>query len=255
MPTTSPSSAPATAPRLLRLYINVDHVATIREARRTDEPDPVAAAHACVDAGAHGITAHLREDRRHIQDRDVERLRDELTVPFNLEMACTREMLAIAERLRPHQVTLVPERRAEVTTEGGLDLTASPLLGEGCARLAQAGIRVSLFIGPNLDTVSRAKDIGVAAIELHTGAYAHHPGQGPALDALTAASSAASALGLAVHAGHGLTVRNVKPVAGIPEIEELNIGHSIVSMAVFTGIADAVRAIQDAMNAGRPAPR
>jgi pyridoxine 5-phosphate synthase len=232
-----------------RLYINVDHVATLRQARRTDEPDPVVAAHACIAAGAHGITAHLREDRRHIQDDDVNRLMDELDVPFNLELACTDEMLGIAERLRPHQVTFVPERREEITTEGGLDLThASPALAAGCKRLSAAGIRVSLFITPDLGTVARARDLGVAAIEFHTGAYAHHPGEGAPLNALRAAGTAARAAGLAVHAGHGLTVRNVAPVAAIPEIEELNIGHSIVSMAVFTGIGDSVRAMLDAMH-------
>lgn len=241
-------------PRAQRLYVNIDHVATIREARHTDEPDPVAAAHACVAAGAHGITAHLREDRRHIQDADVERLRAELEVPLNLEMACTDEMLGIAERLRPHQVTLVPERREEITTEGGLDLERGhDTLVAGCARLARADIRVSLFIAPDMVAVDRARLLGVAAIELHTGAYAHRPGPGAALEALRAAASAASFAGMAVHAGHGLTVRNVGPVAAIPEIEELNIGHSIVSMSVFTGIADAVRAMHDAMRAVRPA--
>jgi pyridoxine 5-phosphate synthase len=240
--------------RVQRLYINIDHVATIRQARHTDEPDPVAAAHECVRAGAHGITAHLREDRRHIQDDDVERLRAELEVPLNLEMACTLEMLAIAERLRPHQVTLVPERREEITTEGGLDLVRShDALVAGCARLADRGIRVSLFVGPGADVVTRARAFGVAAIELHTGAYAHQPGPGGPLDALLETARAAAFAGLAVHAGHGLTVRNVGPVAAIPEIEELNIGHSIVSMSVFTGIGDAVRAMHDAMRAARPA--
>ena len=247
-----PASTTLPTSTVQRLYVNVDHVATIRQARRTDEPDPGLAAHACVAAGAHGITAHLREDRRHIQDHDVERMRAELEVPFNLEMACTPEMLAIAERLRPYQVTFVPERREEITTEGGLDPTHSPAaLAEGCRRLAAAGIRVSLFVGPDLDTVSRVRDLGAPAIELHTGAYAHSPGPGACLDALQSAAGAALAAGLTVHAGHGLTVRNVGPVAAIPSIEELNIGHSIVSMAVFTGIGDAVHAMLDAMRAGR----
>ena len=235
-----------------RLYVNVDHVATIRQARRTDEPDPVVAAHACIAAGAHVITAHLREDRRHIQDDDVNRLTDELDVPFNLELACTDAMLGVAERLRPYQVTFVPERREEITTEGGLDLGhATSALAAGCRRLTAAGIRVSLFITQDLATVARARDLGVPAIEFHTGAYAHQPGEGPALEALRAASGAAKSAGLAVHAGHGLTVRNVAPVAAVPEIEELNIGHSIVSMAVFTGIGDSVRAMLDAMRAAR----
>ena len=247
-----PANSGAPKPRTQRLYINIDHVATIREARRTDEPDPVLAAHACIAAGAHGITAHLREDRRHIQDRDVERLRAEIDAPFNLELACTDEMIDIAERIRPRQVTFVPERREEITTEGGLDIArAGAALPAACRRLTAAGIRVALFIGPDLNAVARSRDVGAIAIELHTGAYAHHPGAGPQLDALRSAARAGAAAGLAIHAGHGLTVRNVGPVAGIPEVEELNIGHSIVSMAVLTGIGDAVRAMLDAMRAGR----
>lgn len=248
-----PASRDHAIARRLRLYINVDHVATIRQARRTDEPDPTQAAHACIDAGAHGITAHLREDRRHIQDSDVERLRSELDTPFNLEMACTAEMLGIAERLKPHQVTFVPERREEITTEGGLDLTRhTSSLRDGCRRLGAAGIRVSLFIDPDSAAVTQARDLGVPAIELHTGTYANQRGRGSALDALRSAAGLAASMGLAVHAGHGLTVRNVGPVAAIPEIEELNIGHSIVSMSVLTGIGDAVRAMLDAMRAARP---
>ena len=247
-----PAHATVSTSRVQRLYINVDHVATIRQARRTDEPDPTRAALACAAAGAHGITAHLREDRRHIQDRDVERIRAEVDLPFNLEMACTPEMLGIAERLRPYQVTFVPERREEITTEGGLDVAHAPAsLAEGCRRLGAAGIRVSLFVGPDLETVAHVRDMGAAAIDLHTGAYSHRPGPGPELDALKAAAHAAATAGLAVHAGHGLTVRNVSLVAAIPSIEELNIGHSIVSMAVFTGIGDAVQAMLDAMDAGR----
>ena len=247
-----PPTPAATSRTTQRLYVNIDHVATIREARKTDEPDPTAAAHACVSAGAHGITAHLREDRRHIQDRDIEQLRAELHVPLNLEMACTAEMLAIAERLKPHQVTLVPERREEITTEGGLDVVrGGASLADGCKRLADAGIRVSLFIGPNVDTVSRSRELGVPAIELHTGAYAHQPKSPATIGALRDAAAAGVGAGLAVHAGHGLTVRNVGPVAAIPSVEELNIGHSIVSMSVFTGIGDAVRAMLDAMQSAR----
>jgi pyridoxine 5-phosphate synthase len=235
-----------------RLYINVDHVATLRQARRTDEPDPVDAARVCEDAGADGITAHLREDRRHMQDADIERIARETRTVFNLEMACTPEMTAIAERLRPHQVTLVPERREEITTEGGLDVSRDPAaLAECLRRLAAAGIRTSLFIDPADDMLRRSRDLGVAAVELHTGSYAHRPADPATLDALARASSLGASLGLAVHAGHGLTVRNVAPVAAIPEIEELNIGHSIVSRAVFVGLAASVREMRAAMDRAR----
>jgi pyridoxine 5-phosphate synthase len=237
---------------LLRLYVNIDHVATLRQARRTDEPDPVLAALAAVQAGAHGITAHLREDRRHIQDADVERLMAELDVPFNLEMACTAEMVSIARKLQPHQVTFVPERREEITTEGGLDVRHHPdALRRACEELAGDGIRVSFFIAPTEAAVTESRALGVPAIELHTGAYSHNSGGGAELDALRTSSALARRIGLSVHAGHGLTVRNVGPVAAIQEIEELNIGHSIVSMSVFTGMGDAVRAMQEAIDAGR----
>lgn len=238
----------------LRLCINVDHVATIRQARRADEPDPVEAARLCEEAGADGITAHLREDRRHIQDRDVQRLAASARTPFNLEMACTDEMVAIAEALRPHQVTLVPERREEVTTEGGLDVTREPeRLGAAIRRLRTAGIRTSLFIDPVPVMVERSHWLAADAIELHTGRYANLPGDARPLRALQDAARQAVALGLAVHAGHGLTTRNVGPVAAIPEIEELNIGHSIVSNAVYNGIGAAVRAMRSAMDAARTA--
>jgi pyridoxine 5-phosphate synthase len=237
-----------------RLYINVDHVATLRQARRADEPDPVAAALACEGAGADGITAHLREDRRHIQDLDVERLAAAVHTVLNLEMANTPEMVAIAERLRPHQVTFVPERREEVTTEGGLDLTRDPArLGEAVVRLRSSRIRVSLFIDPEARAVDQSAALGVDAVELHTGRYAHHPGDGRTVAALAGAARLAASRGLAVHAGHGLTVRNVGPVASVPEIEELNIGHSIVSRAVFVGLAGAVREMRDAMQLARGA--
>jgi pyridoxine 5-phosphate synthase len=236
----------------LRLYINVDHVATIRQARRTDEPDPVAAALACEEAGADGITAHLREDRRHIQDDDVERLMGATRTPFNLEMACTDEMLTIAERLRPYQVTFVPERREEVTTEGGLDVTHDPrALERAISRMRAAGVRSSLFIDPDASMVQRSRDLGAEAIELHTGRYAHHPDDAVQLAALATAATLAQSLGLHVHAGHGLTVRNVAPIAAIPEVEELNIGHTIVSRAVFVGIAAAVGEMRAAMDRGR----
>jgi pyridoxine 5-phosphate synthase len=235
-----------------RLYINIDHIATVRQARRGNEPDPVEGAAICERAGADGITAHLREDRRHIQDDDVERLATSLTTDFNLEMACTDEMLAIAERLRPREVTLVPERRQEITTEGGLDLTRDPArLAEGVKRLNAAGIRTSLFISPDLETVTAARKLGATAIELHTGAYAHAAGDPAALGALRDASRHGASIGLAVHAGHGLTVGNVGPVAAIPEIEELNIGHSVVSRAIFVGLAEAVRELRKAMDDAR----
>ena len=234
-----------------RLYVNIDHVATLRQARRGSEPDPVAAAAVCEDAGADGITAHLREDRRHIQDDDVNRLRRSLRTPLNLEMACTDEMVGIAERLKPYQVTLVPERRLEVTTEGGLNVAgATDRIARAIARLRSAGIRTSLFIDPALETVSLSRDVGADAIELHTGQYAIS-GSDREVQALTDAAERAAALGLAVHAGHGLTVGNVGPVAAIPEMEELNIGHSIVSRALFVGLAEAVREMRVAMNTAR----
>jgi pyridoxine 5-phosphate synthase len=240
------------SPSHQRLYINVDHVATVRQARRAEEPDPVAAALACETAGADGITAHLREDRRHIQDRDVERLAAEVRTVLNLEMAATGEMVEIALRLRPHQVTLVPERREEITTEGGLDVGRDPAaLGRAIARLRARGIRVSLFIDPDAAAVERSHALAADAIELHTGRYAHHPADPATLGALRSAAAEAAGRGLAVHAGHGLTVRNVGPVASVPEIEELNIGHSIVSRAIFVGIGEAVREMREAMRRGR----
>jgi pyridoxine 5-phosphate synthase len=239
-----------------RLYINVDHVATLRQARRTDEPDPVAAAALCEDAGAEGITAHLREDRRHMQDDDIEKLAKSIRTVFNLEMALTEEMLQIAERLRPYQVTLVPERREEVTTEGGLDVSREPgRLRDGLARLKRAGVRTSLFIDPDSGTVQRSHDLGADAIELHTGTFAHHPEDGHTVRALADAAEMGRSLNLAVHAGHGLTVRNVGPVAAIAAIEELNIGHSIVSRAIFVGLAQSIAEMRAAMIAGRRAAR
>ena len=235
-----------------RLYINIDHVATLRQARRTIEPDPVLAAAECEAAGADGITAHLREDRRHIQDDDVTRLATTVRTVLNLEMACTSEMVSIASALKPYQVTFVPERREEVTTEGGLDVTRDPEgLRAAIDRLSAVGVRTSLFIDPDLDMVARSRDLGAVAIELHTGRYAHHPDDPAVLQALADASRHAASLGLAVHAGHGLTTRNVAPVAAIPEIEELNIGHSIVSRAVFIGIAEAVREMRAVMDVAR----
>jgi len=238
-----------------RLYINIDHIATLRQARRGAEPDPVDAVPVCEDAGADGITAHLREDRRHIQDADIDAIVRAVTTAFNLEMACTPEMVALAERLRPHQVTLVPERREEVTTEGGLAVAAGArALAPALTRLRDAGIRTSLFIDPDPESITRSKELGADAIELHTGSYAHAPGEGPALEALRDGASLGASLGLAVHAGHGLTTANVGPVAGIPEVEELNIGHHVIARAIFVGLDTAVRELRVAMDAARHGP-
>jgi pyridoxine 5-phosphate synthase len=235
-----------------RLYINVDHIATLRQARRASFPDPVAGALLCERAGADGITAHLREDRRHIQDDDIERLATSIQTVLNLEMACTEEMIRIAERLRPHQVTLVPERREEITTEGGLDVSRDrPRLADGLARLNAAGIRTSLFIDPDPGAVDTSRELGAAAIELHTGQFSHAAEDPLTLTALRDAARRGASIGLAVHAGHGLTTDNVGPVAAVPEIEELNIGHSVVSRAVFVGLAEAVRELRKAMDAAR----
>jgi pyridoxine 5-phosphate synthase len=235
-----------------RLYINVDHVATVRQARRGSEPDPVEAARLCENAGADGITAHLREDRRHIQDHDIERLAKSVRTVLNLEMALTEEMLDIALGVGPMQVSLVPEKRAEVTTEGGLDVTHDPKrLAAGIARLNAGGIRTSLFINPDERMVRASKDAGAVAIELHTGAYAHHAGDRGMLVDLVKAAELGAKLGLAVHAGHGLTVDNVRPVSAIPEIEELNIGHSVVSRAIFVGIEQAVKELRHVMDSAR----
>ena len=235
-----------------RLYINIDHVATLRQARRGQEPDPVEAATVCEAAGADGITAHLREDRRHMQDADIEKLKKSVRTYFNLEMACVAEMLELARRLRPEQVTLVPERREEITTEGGLDITSDPArIRNAVESLDGAGIRVSLFIDPTRAAVEQSKKLGVPAIELHTGSYSHDPDSDAALDALRDSARRAADLGLAVHAGHGLNLRNVAAVAAIPEIEELNIGHSIISRAIFIGLDRAVREMGEAMRAAR----
>jgi pyridoxine 5-phosphate synthase len=226
----------------IRLYINIDHVATLREARKTDEPDPVAAAALCEAAGADGITAHLREDRRHIHDADIERLAATVRTVLNFELATSEDVVALACRLRPFQATLVPERREEVTTEGGLDLSGDlARLRDTIARLKDAGSRVSLFIDPTRESIDRSALLSVPAVELHTGRYAHTWHHGPAaLDQLRDAAQHGRRAGLAIHAGHGLTYLNVQPVAAIAEIEELNIGHSVMSRAILTGMRDAV---------------
>lgn len=237
----------------VRLYVNIDHVATVRQARKTDEPDPLDAARAAMAGGADGITVHLREDRRHIQDADVVAIATSLPAPLNFELGVSDEIVDLACRLRPLQATLVPERREEVTTEGGLLVSSRDArLRNAIRRLDEAGCRVSLFIDPVLDTIDAAKDLGVPAIELHTGEYAHHWREGPAaLDQLRRAASHAAELGLAVHAGHGLTYLNVGEVAAVPDIEELNIGHSIVSRAVFEGLEGAVRRMRRLMSDAR----
>jgi pyridoxine 5-phosphate synthase len=239
-----------------RLSVNVDHVATLRQARRAAYPDPVAAALAAEAAGASGITVHLRGDRRHVQDDDVERLRAAIAGKLNLEMAASEEMLEIAERLRPHQVTLVPERPDEVPTEGGLDLvTHGPRVRAAAERLAAAGVAVSLFIDPAPEQLARLGDIGraVDGFELNTDAYT----RGGELDrelhlaGLRAAAEQGHDLGLHVYAGHGLTTGNVGPVAALPHMEELNIGHFLVARAVLVGMERAVREMLAAMGALR----
>lgn len=240
----------------MRLYVNIDHVATLREARKTDEPDTVRAAAACEAGGADGITVHLREDRRHIQDADVRALKTAIRTVLNLELAANDEIVRLACRLRPLQATLVPERRQEITTEGGLDLTrGTRRLASVVRRLTDEGIRVSLFIDPTRDAIRRSAELGVAAVELHTGRYAHQSrrpgGPGRALDALVTAAAEGRRAGLAVHAGHGLTYENVHPVAGIPEIEELNIGHTIVSNALYWGLEEATRRMRKLVDGAR----
>jgi pyridoxine 5-phosphate synthase len=236
----------------LRLHVNVDHVATLRNARGTPYPDPVRAAEECLAGGADGITAHLREDRRHIVDADVVRLRALLTRvnrTFNLEMAATEEMVAIALRVKPDVCTLVPERREERTTEGGLDVVGG---GEGLARRARAlaagGIRVSLFIAAEAGQIARSRTVGAAQVEFHTGEYAH--GRTGELARIAEAGQLARAAGLEVAAGHGLTQENVPALVAIPSIVELNIGHALISDAVFLGLRSAVGVYRDSIERG-----
>jgi pyridoxine 5-phosphate synthase len=240
----------------VRLYINIDHVATVRQARRTDEPDPVRAAVLAELGGADGITVHLREDRRHIQDRDVELLMQTSRTGVNLELAAASDVVELAVRWRPMQATLVPERREEVTTEGGLALGAGSArdgIAEAVERLHGAGIRTSLFIDPDERSLRVSLELGVEAVELHTGEYANARGveRDAQLTRLRRAAALGRSLGLAVHAGHGLTYENVAPVAAVAEIEELNIGHSVVSRAVFTGLERAVREMAETVRRAR----
>jgi len=240
----------------MRLYINIDHVATVRQARLTDEPDPVRAAVLAELGGADGITVHLREDRRHIQDRDVRLLMETVRTGVNLELATTSEILDLAIELRPMQATLVPEKREEVTTEGGLALSDAAQVEKTRAaleRLAGAGIRTSLFIDPDEDSLRASVDLGVDAVELHTGEFANagSAGRGEQIARISRAAALARKLSLAVHAGHGLTYENVHPIAAIPEIEELNIGHSIVSRSIFTGMESAVSEMAEIIRRAR----
>ncbi len=230
----------------MRLAVNIDHIATIREARKTDEPDPVAAAVICELAGAQGITVHLRGDRRHIQDRDVELLRKTVITHLNIEMASTMEMVRIAQTIKPHQVTLVPERKDEITTEGGLDVVLHSGNVEKVVRqLLDARIDVSIFVDPDLEQIRHCHKIGAPKLEINTGKYADAWKDGgpwkSELEKISVAARAAKKLGLTVLAGHGLTYRNIDGIAAIAEIEELNIGHSIISRAVLVGLDAAVR--------------
>jgi pyridoxine 5-phosphate synthase len=238
----------------IALGVNVDHVATVRQARRAKHPDPVHAALVAEQAGADSITMHLREDRRHIIDRDPFALQERMRTHLNLEMAVTAEMLAIAQRLKPTDCCLVPESRTEVTTEGGLDVHAlQAQVQDAVSQLKGSGIRVSLFIDPDLAQVDAARATGAQVIELHTGRYAESSGaaRGFELERLRVAARRAASVGLTVHAGHGLDYHNVQLVAAIPEIVELNIGYAIVGEALFSGIADAVRRMKALMLAAR----
>ena len=238
----------------LRLGVNIDHVATIRNARGGAHPDPVRAAELAVRAGADGITAHLREDRRHISDDDIERLRRFVDAPLNLEMAATDEMLAIALRHRPHAVCLVPERREERTTEGGLDAAAGLVhLTPFVRALGEAGCRTTLFIEPATVQVEAAKALGADAVELHTGAWCHASEERrPAeLQRLDQAAKLAVSLGIECHAGHGLSYDNVGPVAAVPEIVELNIGHFLIGEAIFLGLSESIARMRTAMDVAR----
>lgn len=250
------ASAPPLAGKVarLRLGVNIDHVATVRNARGGDHPDPARAARLVADAGGDGITAHLREDRRHIRDEDIERIREATALPLNLEMAATSEMLEIALRHRPHAACIVPERREERTTEGGLDVAGQmdrlrPIIAE----LTGAGIRVSLFIAPEVRQLDAAIRLGVPVVELHTGEYAHATGADRAEELKRIADMAALAArnGVEPHAGHGLTFENVQPIAAIPQIAELNIGHFLVGEAIFTGLSASIARMRELMDAAR----
>jgi pyridoxine 5-phosphate synthase len=234
--------------------VNIDHVATVRQARRADLPDPVEAALLAEQAGANGITAHLREDRRHIQERDVQLLRERTKTKLNLEMAVTPGMVAFAEKLRPDDACFVPEKREELTTEGGLDVVAHKAkVKDAVARLQGRGIHVSLFIDPERSQIEASKEVGAHAVEIHTGTYCNAAGEERERErqVIVAAAQLAKSLGLEVHGGHGLNYANVLPIAAIPEIVELNIGHSIIARAVMVGIEQAVREMKELLNRAR----
>ena len=238
----------------LRLGVNIDHVATIRTARGGDHPDPVRAAQIVAACGGDGITAHLREDRRHIRDEDLRRIQAATDLPLNLEMAATEEMLAIAIAHRPHAACIVPEKREERTTEGGLDAAGlHNQLAPIVSRLADAGIRVSLFIAPDPRQIEAAMRLGVPVVELHTGEYAHATGDQVAVELKKLADMAALAVkcGIEPHAGHGLTYDNVQPIAAIPQLAELNIGHYLIGEAIFCGLEPAVVRMRELMDAAR----
>ncbi|UYY75950.1 pyridoxine 5'-phosphate synthase [Sphingomonas sp. R1] len=238
----------------LRLGVNIDHVATVRNARGSGYPDPVRAALLAAEAGADGITAHLREDRRHITDADIARLSTELTVPLNLEMAATEEMLAIALKHRPHAVCIVPEKREERTTEGGLDAAGMfDLLAPMVAKLRDNGSRVSLFVEPEARQIDAAIRLGAPVVELHTGRYAELSGEDLAaeLKRLSDAAALAARNGIEPHAGHGLTFDNVVPIAAIPQVMELNIGHFLIGEAIFDGLAPVIRRMRELMDSAR----
>ncbi|OYW44164.1 MAG: pyridoxine 5'-phosphate synthase [Sphingomonadales bacterium 32-68-7] len=238
----------------LRLGVNIDHVATIRNARGGDHPDPVRAARIVAAVGGDGITAHLREDRRHIRDEDLRRIQEATDLPLNLEMAASEEMLAIALAHRPHAACIVPEKREERTTEGGLDAAGQHNhLQPVVSRLLDAGIRVSLFIAPDERQVEAALRLGAPVVEFHTGEYAHAEGEQVAVELRKVAEMAALAAknGIEPHAGHGLTYENVQPIAAIPQLAELNIGHYLIGEAVFVGLENAVRRMRELMDAAR----
>lgn len=235
----------------LRLGINIDHVATLRNARGGDNPCPVRAALLAQEAGANGITAHLREDRRHIRDNDIIRLKNEVPLPLNLEMAASEEMLDIALKVKPHAICLVPEKREELTTEGGLDVVAmEKILTPYIKKLQDNGSRVSLFIAPNVEQIESAKRTDAKVVELHTGTYAENPSQAN-LEAIINAAKHANNLGLEVHAGHGLNYENVGDIAAIPEIVELNIGHFLIGEAVFVGLKESIIQMRQIMDEAR----
>jgi pyridoxine 5-phosphate synthase len=239
------------------LGVNIDHVATLRQARGGRSPDPLFAALVAEQWGADGITLHLREDRRHIQDRDVRALRNALQTRMNLEIAATPEMIEIALEVQPRDVCLVPEKRTEVTTEGGLDVASRQReIADACRRLAAGGVRVSIFIDPDAEQVEAAARAGAPVIELHTGAYADAQGEerGRELARLAAAARRATAAGLVANAGHGLDYHNVQPVAAIPDLGELNIGHAIIARALMSGLGPAVAEMKRLMVGARPAP-